>query len=581
MKHILFNGITLQTNHIPDSAGAFLPKVTALKDGTFLVAWTAGSGVEADGSPNEDIFVRRLGFIPESPGSSTQIMATIGSLIHLTEPGDQGLFQMSMTTLADGRVLLAYTSETGDATNVNNLVYRILDPRDPLINGTAGNDVITATPNDSTINGLGGDDKLIGQGSNDVLNGGDGNDTLDGGLGNDTLDGGAGVNTASFDHFPTPVTVNLAKGTATGQGNDIMRDIQKVIGSNFNDTIVGNAADNVIDGGAGIDTVRFDGVAAAVMVDLSMETATGQGNDTLLHIENVTGSSLNDTITGNAGDNVIDGGGGTDTVRFDGVAAAVTVNLVNGTAAGQGADTLRNIENIVGSSLDDTITGNAGNNVVDGGTGNDTVRFDGVAAAVTVNLATGIATGQGNDTLRNIENVVGSSLDDTITGNAGNNVIDGGLGNNTIDGGAGVNTAAFNRTAQAVTVDLSKGTATGQGTDILRNIQNVTGSSRNDTITGSAGNNVIDGGAGTDFDPASDTIRLDKTIFTALTQSGTLADAAFFVGSAAHDADDRITYNSTTGALIYDSNGSAAGGAAQFATLQPNLALHASNFVVS
>jgi hypothetical protein len=257
-----------------------------------LVAWTAGSGVEADGSPNEDIFVRRLGFIPESPGSSTQIMATIGSLIHLT-PGDQGLFQMSMTMLADGRVLLAYASETGDATNVNNLVYRILDPCDPLINGTAGNDVITATSNDSTVNGLGGDDTLIGQGSNDVLNGGDGNDTLDGGLGNDTLDGGAGVNTASFDHFPTPVTVNLAKGTATGQGNDVMRDIQNVIGSNFNDTIVGNAADNVINGGAGIDTVRFDGVAAAVMVDLSMETATGQGNDTLLNIENVTGSSLN------------------------------------------------------------------------------------------------------------------------------------------------------------------------------------------------------------------------------------------------------------------------------------------------
>src|SRR5262249_37533905 len=179
IKHILFNGITLQTNHMPDSAGAFLPKVTALKDGTFLVAWTAGSGVEADGSPNEDIFVRRLGFIPESPGSSTQIMATIGSLIHLTEPGDQGLFQLSMTTLADGRVLLAYASETGDATNVNNLVYRILDPRDGSIAGTANADVITATATDTTINGLGGDDKLIGLGGNDILNGGDGNDTLD------------------------------------------------------------------------------------------------------------------------------------------------------------------------------------------------------------------------------------------------------------------------------------------------------------------------------------------------------------------------------------------------------------------
>jgi Ca2+-binding RTX toxin-like protein len=536
-KHILFNGITLATARISEADGGFLPKVTALKDGTFMIAWTAGSGTESDGSPNEDIFARRFGFLSEPDGSS--IIASIGSLIHLTEPGDQGLFQMSMTTLADGRVLLAYASETGDATNVNNLVYRILDPRDPLINGTAGNDVITATPNDSTINGLGGDDTLIGQGGNDVLNGGDGNDTLDGGLGNDTLDGGAGVNTASFNHFPTPVTVNLAKGTATGQGNDVLRNIQNVIGSNFNDTIIGNAVDNVIDGGAGTDTVRFDGVAAAVTVDLSQGTATGQGNDTLLNIENVTGSSLNDTITGDAGNNVIDGGAGNDTVRFDGVAAAVTVNLANGTATGQGADTLRNIENVVGSSLDDTITGNTGNNVIDGGAGTDTVRFDGVAAAVTVNLATGTATGQGTDTLRNIENVVGSSLDDTITGNAGNNVIDGGLGNDTIDGGAGINTAAFNHVAQAVTVDLSKGTATGQGTDTLRNIQNVIGSSRNDTIIGSAGNNVIDGGAGTDtvsFAGVAAAVTVNLVTGTATGQgSDTLLNIENVTGSSLND----------------------------------------------
>ena len=245
VKHILFNGITLGFTHIADAeaAGGFLPKVTALKDGTFLVAWTAGSGTEADGSPNEDIFIRHFGFTPQSDGSTT--ITSLGSLIHLTEPGDQGLFQLSMTTLADGRALLAYASETGDSTNVNNLVYRIIDPRDPLLNGTAGNDVITATPNDSTINGLGGDDKLIGRGGNDILNGGDGNDTLDGGLGNDTLDGGAGINTASFNHFPHPVTVNLAKGTATGQGNDVLRNIQNVIGSDLNDTIIGNAANKL------------------------------------------------------------------------------------------------------------------------------------------------------------------------------------------------------------------------------------------------------------------------------------------------------------------------------------------------
>src|SRR6185503_6500158 len=259
----------------------------------------------------------------------------------------------------------------------------------PLLTGTAGNDVITAIPSASTINGLAGDDTLLGQGGNDVLNGGDGNDTLDGGLGNDTLDGGTGVNTASFNHAGAAVTVNLTKGTATGQGIDTLKNIQNVVGSSSNDTITGNAASNLIDGGAGIDTVRFDGVAAAVAVNLSTGTATGQGNDTLLNVENAVGSSLNDTFIGGAGNNVIDGGAGIDTVRFNGVAAAVTVNLVSGTASGQGSDTLRNIENATGSNLNDTITGNTGDNMLDGAAGIDTVRFDGVAAAVRVDLTAG------------------------------------------------------------------------------------------------------------------------------------------------------------------------------------------------
>jgi serralysin len=324
----------------------------------------------------------------------------------------------------------------------------------------------------------------------------------------------------------------------------------------------------VIDGGAGIDTVRFDGVAAAVTVNLTKGTATGQGTDTLLNIENVTGSSLNDTITGNAGNNVIDGGAGIDAVRFDGVAAAATVNLVAGTATGQGNDTLHNIENVTGSNLNDTITGNSGNNVLDGKGGADTLAGLGGSDTYMVDNAADVvmeASGAGNDTVlasvsyklgagQSIEtlqttnsagtaaiNLTGNELNQAIIGNAGMNFINGGAGNDTLTGRGGADTFVFNTALSA--------------------------SGNVDRIT--------------DFDPASDTIRLDKTIFTALTQSGTLADAAFFVGSAAHDADDRITYNSTTGALIYDSNGSAAGGAAQFATLQPNLALHASNFVVS
>jgi Ca2+-binding RTX toxin-like protein len=605
------------------SEQGFLPKVTALNDGGFIVAWTAGTGAESDGSPNEDIFLQRFGVDENRVGDP---VFYTGNLIHLTEPGDQGLFQMNMTTLADGCVLLTYASETGDATNVNNLVYRIIDPRDPDITGTASADVIAATPTDSTINGLGGDDKLLGLGGTDVLNGGDGNDTLDGGLANDALDGGAGVNTAAFNHVFQAVTVDLTKGTATGQGTDTLKNIQNVTGSGANDTIIGSTGNNVIDGGGGIDTVRFNGVAAAVTVNLATGTATGQGSDTLLNIENITGSNLNDTITGSAGNNVIDGGAGIDTVRFDGVATAVTVNLVKGTARGQGTDTLRNIENVIGSNLNDTLTGNAGNNIINGAAGIDTVRFDGVATAVTVDLTKGTATGQGTDTLLHIENVVGSNLADTITGSSVGNVLDGkggadilaGLGGNdtyVVDNAADMVKEAAGAGNDTVLASVSYKLGAGQSIETLQTTNsagtgaiNLTGNELNQAIIGNAGMNFINGDGGndtltgeggtdtfvfntalnpainvdriTDFAPGSDKIQLDHTVFTAL-KTGALPDTAFFVGSAAHDVDDRIIYNVTTGALTYDSNGSAAGGATQFATLTPGLALHASNFTVS
>ena len=126
VKHMLSNGIVLGTTRVPDSAGAFLPKVTALKDGSFVIAWTAEAGTEMDGSPRENIFLRH--FSSDAQGS----IVPSGSLIHLASPGDQGLFQMSMKTLTDGRVVLAYGSETGDSTNVTDLAYRILDFSSPF-----------------------------------------------------------------------------------------------------------------------------------------------------------------------------------------------------------------------------------------------------------------------------------------------------------------------------------------------------------------------------------------------------------------------------------------------------------------
>ena len=110
-----------------------------------------------------------------------------------------------------------------------------------------------------------------------------------------------------------------------------------------------------------------------------------------------------------------------------------------------------------------------------------------------------------------------------------------------------------------------------------------------DLIVGGLGNDTLTGGAGTDtfffnaalngttnvdtitdFSVADDTFRLENTgFFTALTATGTLAATAFVVGAAAADALDRIIYNSSTGIVSYDSDGTGANAAIAFAKVTP------------
>jgi hypothetical protein len=107
-------------NTVPQSSGGLLPKVTALNDGGFLIAWTAGRGLQGDGSANLDMFLQRYGCDPLG------VISPIGAQVHLAMPGDQGLqgpAGLSLATLPDGRVILAYSNETGDATNITTLNY--------------------------------------------------------------------------------------------------------------------------------------------------------------------------------------------------------------------------------------------------------------------------------------------------------------------------------------------------------------------------------------------------------------------------------------------------------------------------
>ncbi|MFI3156890.1 MAG: calcium-binding protein [Methylococcaceae bacterium] len=186
---------------------------------------------------------------------------------------------------------------------------------------------------------------------------------------------------------------------------------------------------------------------------------------------------------------------------------------------------------IYGFEGDDSLDGGFGNDLLDGGLGNDvlnggskahgyggtdTVSYASAASAVVVNLKSGTATGgAGNDTLLNIEGLIGSQYDDSLYGGYGNDILDGGLGNDVLDGGSddyvinskgkseyhsgGLDTADYTNAAGAVVVNLQLGTATGgAGTDTLLNIDNLIGSQFDDVLTGDANANTLSGGDGND-----------------------------------------------------------------------------------
>jgi Ca2+-binding RTX toxin-like protein len=175
---------------------------------------------------------------------------------------------------------------------------------------------------------------------------------------------------------------------------------------------------DVINGFGGIDTVSYVN-ASSVNVDLfitGFQNTGGSNFDRLISIENLIGSNFNDTLSGNVGNNVLDGGLGVNTVSYTRSTAGVVVDLslaVAQNTIGAGFDTLRNFQNITGSRFSDTLTGTSGNNVIDGGAGYDTVSYANAGASVVVSLAIiapQVTGGAGTDTLLNLEGLIGSNF---------------------------------------------------------------------------------------------------------------------------------------------------------------------------
>jgi Ca2+-binding RTX toxin-like protein len=236
----------------------------------------------------------------------------------------------------------------------------------------------------------------------------------------------------------------------------------------------------------------------------------------------IVGTSRADVLEGTRRRDIISGLGGRDTIKgLGGDDLICGFNGADTIIGGSGADLLSGDggnDSVSGGAGDfDNLWGFSGNDVLNGGGGFDWVLYRGAPGPVTLDLSAGSATGEGTDTLSGIEGVVGSRFDDVLTGGDANNTFQAEDGNDTIDGGGGLDFASFFLSPAPVTVDLTAGTATGEGTDTLAGIENVVGSGDfgdtlmgdaqanmllgsggDDSVSGGDGDDELDGGGGTD-----------------------------------------------------------------------------------
>ena len=252
-----------------------------------------------------------------------------------------------------------------------------------IVVGPDGDNVIHGTPGDDVIDARGGNDQVFGEAGDDRLAGGDGDDMVHGGAGVDVVEGGAGND-----------------GLDGGDGNDLL------FGDDGNDTLLGGLGDDFVKGNAGDDVF--------------VVTSLADGRD------------------------IYDGGDGIDTFDFSALGQAVNLTLKDGTTT-FATDKIDNVENVIGGSagdkltgngLDNVLAGNAGADILKGGAGDDVL--DGGADDDTLDG------GAGNDQL------IGGLGADILKGGAGDDVIRGGEGADTLTGGAGVDQFIFESVGEGI-----------------------------------------------------------------------------------------------------------------------------------
>jgi Ca2+-binding RTX toxin-like protein len=346
--------------------------------------------------------------------------------------------------------------------------------KDTLTGGAGREELLGDTGNDQ-LNGGGGDDRLDfpdvdpqkdQSTGDDRLDGGPGNDQLNGGptelgQGADDLHGGDGIDTADYTARTDRLRISLDGANDDGETDEhdnVEPDVEQVTGGSDDDTLVGSGANNFLDGRNGDD--RISGSGGDDVLDGGANTSGsdsldgGDGNDTL------SGRAGDDGLDGDSGDDSLSGAGGTDTLHggdgnddLGGGAGSDTVDggpgddIVNGAESdltgADGADDLgggAGADTLLGADGNDKLDGGPGPDVIDGGDGTDTVDYEGRSRKVTVTLDDVANDGEpleGDNVRRNVENVLGGTVGDDLSGDGDTNTLDGGPGEDLVIGNGG------------------------------------------------------------------------------------------------------------------------------------------------
>jgi Ca2+-binding RTX toxin-like protein len=278
----------------------------------------------------------------------------------------------------------------------------------------AGDDNIAGTSGDDYLTGGGGGDFLFSGDGADTLEGGDEGDFLQGGAGGDRLDGGAGGDVINY-FGSAGVNINLTTGATSGghAAGDTLVSIENIIGSEVNDTLTGDAFGNSLNGSSGDDSIA--GLGGTDFLE------GGAGADTL------DGGADNDDLQPGEGADSVIGGSGVDILRYTS-GAAVNVNLTTGAVSGGdvAGDTISGVEHIYSTTNNDTLTGDSA--------GNFFLSLDGADSLSGLGGADTLTGGNGNDTAD------GGANNDNLSGEAGADLLRGGDGDDTIDGGSSPDT---------------------------------------------------------------------------------------------------------------------------------------------